>query len=156
MHPNGPQVAFEAQLAGDDSAAPSRVLEHGWELLAGDQHAECYGQVERRALLWYVGRSQVHGDAAEGQRIPGVGQRGGDPLLALTHRTLGKPDRVEAGQPTADVDLDIDQVGVDAEHSGGADAGEHPPRYTRLRRQPYHKGRGAVPNTTIRRSGTGW
>ena len=70
------------------------------ELLAGDQDAECDGQVERRALLRNVGRSEVHGDAAEGQRVSSVGQRGGDPLLALTHRTLGKADRVEGGQAT--------------------------------------------------------
>ena len=47
------------------------------------------------------------------------------PLAAFLDRALRKPDGREGRQPVRDVGLDVDQIGVDAEHGCGKDACNH-------------------------------
>src|SRR5439155_15203942 len=64
-------------------------------------------------------------DALEGEGVAGVCERGVHALTALFHRALRQPYRGEGREAVRDVGLDVHEVGVDAEHRGGADAGEH-------------------------------
>ena len=52
-------------------------------------------------------------------------QRGPDPLARLPHRGVGQADDRVRGQAGRDVDLDGDELAVDAEQRGAGDGREH-------------------------------
>ena len=60
------------------------------------------------------------------QRIAAVAQRRLDPLAALPHRRVGQTDGHQVQLlPAAEVDLDGNRVGGDAEDGGGLNPEEH-------------------------------
>ncbi len=118
---DGAKVALEPHLADDHEAAKAVV----GKLAARHQDAERDWQVEPGPLLADVGRRQIDGNPLEWELESGVGQRRSDALPPLAHRAVRQSDGGERGQAVADVDLDVDGIGVDAEDGGGADAGKH-------------------------------
>src|SRR5438105_14526147 len=64
-------------------------------------------------------------DTRQGEGVTRCGERRVHALAALLYSTLRQPDGGERGEAVRDVGLDVDEIGVDAEHRGGADAGEH-------------------------------
>src|SRR5439155_1652467 len=60
-----------------------------------------------------------------GERVARVRERGVHPLASLLHGSLRQPHGGEGGEAVRDVGLDVHEIGVDAEHGGGADAREH-------------------------------
>jgi len=119
--PDRPDLAVQAELAEHHPA----LQRFDGELPRRAEDAQRDRQVERRAFLAYVGRREVHGDAGERERVPGVLDRRVDALAALLHGPVRQPHGGEAGQAAGDIGFDIDQLGVDPEHRGGRDAGEH-------------------------------
>ncbi len=95
------------------------------DLATGDEDPERDGEIEARAGLRPVGRGQVDRDAPERKLEARVHDCGVHPFPALLHRALGQPDGRERGQAIGKIDLDLDRIGIDAEHSGGPDASEH-------------------------------
>jgi hypothetical protein len=61
--------------------------------------------------------------------VAGILQRRPNALAALAHRRIRQPDRHEVVaviQPYArDIDLDLDDIGIDAVHSGAESLEEH-------------------------------
>ena len=84
------------------------------------------------AFLRIAGR-QTDGDSPGRQREPGVGERRGHALATLLHLAGRKADQCPVGQTRGDVDLDAHIIGVDPEHGGRADGGEHDVDPTRAR-----------------------
>src|SRR5205807_2961984 len=97
----------------------------GGDLLGGRENPDSNGKVECRAVFSNVRRGEVDGDTLQGEGVTRVGERRVHALAALLYSTLRQPDGGERGEAVRDVGLDVDEIGVDAEHRGGADAGEH-------------------------------
>jgi len=95
------------------------------DLRARHQDPEGNGEVEPGAVLPHVGRGQVDRDPLERKGEPRVEERRVDPLPALLDRSMREPDRGHRREAVSDVDLDVHQVGVDAEDGGGTDPGKH-------------------------------
>src|SRR5437667_384062 len=72
---------------------------------------------------------QVDGDTLQRKRVARVRDRGVHPLPPFLYGALRQPHGREGGEAVRDVGLDLDEIGVDTEHGGGADAGEHARRY---------------------------
>jgi hypothetical protein len=111
--------AVQPQLAHDRSSRepPRRHALLGREQRQGDR------EVERRALLAHVGRSEVHDHAAGRQRRADRAERRTDPLLRLTHRGVGQPHHVHRRKTASErrLDADLDDVAADqrrAPHRG--------------------------------------
>src|SRR5439155_14501244 len=64
-------------------------------------------------------------DALQRERVAGVRERGVYALASLLDGTLRQSDGGESGEAVRDVGFDVYQIGVDPEHRGGADEGEH-------------------------------
>jgi hypothetical protein len=54
-----------------------------------------------------------------------VANRRADPIAAFPYGRIGQPDHREMRQTERDVYLDLDRVGVNAEHSSAAKRGQH-------------------------------
>ena len=115
-----PRIAAQATIQRE-LAHEQRVF--GWlvvDAAVGAQNAERHRQVEAGAFLANVCRSQVDGGNGRRNVVAGVLQRRADTLAALAHRRVGQSNgdelalfiRLEMG----DIDLNLDQVGVDAIH----------------------------------------
>ena len=101
------------------------------ELLAGHQHPDGDGQVERGPDLAHRRRRQVHGGASIGPREARGEQRGAHAVARLATRRVGQPDDGERRQSVADVHLDGDRRSVDPRQGRRGDGGEHRPSCTR-------------------------
>ncbi len=126
--PDRAQVALQSHFA-DDEVFVEAVMR---ELIARDEQAHSDRQVETGAALSNVGWGQIDRDPFEGERIARVGKGRTDALAPLPHRPVREPDGREGWQSTADVDLDIDGIGIDAEHGGRADAGKQQGSWARV------------------------
>src|ERR1022692_4610138 len=107
---HGAYGAIEGELADEDMPIQGLHGAHGAQDADGD------GEIESRAFLAYVGRGQVDGDAFVGVAETGIDQRALDALAAFADGDVGHADhygvpRVAGGEH---VDLDIDQVSIDA------------------------------------------
>lgn len=89
----------------------------------GGENAHRHGQVEGGAVLLDVGRRQIDGDAPHRELVARVADGRLDPVLAFLDRPLGQADGGELRQPLADVHLDLDGIGVDAEQGAGQNPG---------------------------------
>ncbi len=105
------------------NARPSTRL--GGQRTEGDEEPDRDRQVEAGPRLSLVARRKTHGHAPSGDREAGIGECGRDALAALLHLAGWKTDDRPVRQPLGDVDLDANVVGVDSEHGGRADGGEH-------------------------------
>src|SRR3989442_2939332 len=83
-----------------------------------------YGRGRRRATPSLLTRY-----ARQGKGVTGVGDRGEHALATLLHGALRQAHGRERGEAVRDVGLDLHQVGVDPQHGGRADTGEHAGRY---------------------------
>src|SRR5205823_3678794 len=95
------------------------------EVAEGGEEPEGDRQVERRALLAHAGGAQVDGHPALGVLEAAVAERRPDALGALAHGAIGEADGGRVREAGGDVDLDVDDEGVDAAEGPRADAGEH-------------------------------
>jgi hypothetical protein len=106
-------AAVEAQFANQQELAQ---VAHAQRAIRA-QNADGDGQIEARAFLLEVGGRQVDGDVGGRNQIAGVLDGGPDAVASLEHRRIGEADGVEdvlLGNHAAVIDLDIDEVGVDA------------------------------------------
>jgi hypothetical protein len=81
------------------------------------QDADGNGQIEARALLLDIRRSQIDGDVGRRNQVSGVLHRRPHAVAALAHRRIRQTDGVKMvffGNGSAEVYLDIDEVGIDA------------------------------------------
>ena len=94
----------------------------------GAQDAERHGQVEAGAFLADVGGRQVDGDVGGRNVVAAVLQRRADAVAAFAHRGVGQADGVKVVfvlLDAGDVDLDLNDVGVDAVDGGTQGLVEH-------------------------------
>ena len=119
--PDAIDPAIERQLADDERVVDRRPCQGA----RGHEQAERDRQVERRPGLADVGGRQVHGDAMLREVEAAIADGGPDAVAALAHGGVGQSDHREVRQPEGDVDLDVDGVGVHAEHRRAAQGGEH-------------------------------
>src|SRR3989442_210627 len=120
----GANRTLEPQLA--EHRDPPEPL--GRDLLRGGEDAYGDGKVERRPVLANVGGGEVDSDALQRERVAGVRERGVHALASLLDGTLRQANGGEGGEAVRDVGFDVYQIGVDPEHRGRADPGEHVPR----------------------------
>ena len=116
-----PEVAFQTDLAHHHEAVEGLVR----QLAAGGEHAQRDGQVQPGAGFLNVSRGQIDGDATKREGISRIRQGGPDPFTALTYRAVREAYGSERGQAGADVDLDIDRIGIDAQNGSRPHAGKH-------------------------------
>ena len=114
-------AAVEAELAEHAPAGEVRQA----EVAEGGEEPEGDRQVERRALLAHAGGAQVDRHPALGVLEAAVAERRADALGALAHGAVGEADGGRVREAGGDVDLDVDDEGVDAAEGPRADAGEH-------------------------------
>jgi hypothetical protein len=83
------------------------------------------GGVEPGSLLGKVGRWEGHGDAAVGPLVAGVAECGPEPVTGLEDGGAAEPDHGDRREAPADVDLDPDRVGGEADQGGRGEPGQH-------------------------------
>lgn len=84
-------------------------------------------KIERRAFLAHVGGRQIYRDGKVSRKIEAaIFQRGLGAFAALLHGDVRETDHIEIARLAgADVDLDFDQVGVNAINGGAECFKEH-------------------------------
>ena len=90
------------------------------------EDADGHRQVEAGAFFLDVGGGEVDGDVGGREFEAGVADGGADAVAAFADGGVGKADGVEMilrGLHSGEVDLDVDDAGVDA-IDGGAEGGE--------------------------------
>ena len=98
------------------------------EAAVGSDDAEGHGEVESRAFFFDVGRGEVDGDMRGRDVVAAVFQRGADAVAALADSGVWQADGVEVVLIALDagaVDLDLDDVGIDAVNGGAESFVEH-------------------------------
>src|SRR5580693_9183865 len=92
----------------------------------GAEDRSSHGQIETSALLLHVGRSEIHGHGTRRVMESRIVEGRADPLAALLYGSIGHANRDEVtlGARRVHVHLDINQMSVDAVHSGAAGAKE--------------------------------
>jgi hypothetical protein len=118
-----PELAIESELT-DEYQTLNGV---GGELPGCDEDADRDWQIERSAVLPYIGRREIDGDPTRRNFEAGVDQRRTDTLATLLHRARGEAHDRPLGQSLRGVDLDDDVVRIDADKGGRSDSGEHLP-----------------------------
>ena len=106
-----------------DRSRPCEAL--GRELPVRCDQAERDRQVEVAALLAQVGGGEMNDDGAMVELDSRVADGAAHALLALAHRGVAEADQVGLRHAEAHVDLDRDQLGVDAPGGGAEDGGQH-------------------------------
>jgi len=76
-------------------------------------------------VLGEVGGRQRDGDPAVGPVEAGVAEGGADAVARLEHGGVAEAHHGDRGEAAADVDLDADRVGDEADQRGGRQPGEH-------------------------------
>ena len=129
----GGHGGWQHPLDRSDVAAEPELADGPQALQGGRRHppgrrqeADRDGQVEPGTLLGQVGWRQGHGDTPIRPLVSGVAERGAEPVAGLQHRRAAEPDNRHGGQASADVDLDPDGVGGEADQRGRGQAGQHP------------------------------
>src|ERR1039458_6608888 len=92
------------------------------------EDSQRHGEIEPRSFLANVRGSQVDGGGGRWNVVAAVFQRRPDALAAFPHRGVGQPDRHERvvlGLYRSDIDLHLDEAGVDAIHGGAKCLIEH-------------------------------
>ena len=82
-------------------------------------------QVEVAAFLAQVGGGEMNDDGAMVELDSRVADGAAHALLALAHRGVAEADQVGLRHAPPHVDLDRDQLGVDAPGGGAEDGGQH-------------------------------
>ena len=77
------------------------------------------------AIFSYVSRREIHGHTTRWHIEPGVGERSAHTFACFFHRIRREPDDGPGGEAGHDIHFDGNVDGVNAEHGGGADGGEH-------------------------------
>jgi hypothetical protein len=113
--------AVEPQLA--EHADP--VEDSVGELAGGGDEAESDGELESRPGLANTAGREVDRDPLERELDRGRQQRRAHALARLADRGVRQPHDVIAGKTGRHVDLDRDDVTVDAGERGAANRGEH-------------------------------
>ena len=112
---HGQHARHRAQRAAETQLAQKgRVLRQRAYLLRRRQNAQQDGQVVHRALLAHTRRSQIHGDAADGELLPAVLHRRPDALAGFLHRRVRQTHHVEGRQSAGDNALHRHLVARDA------------------------------------------
>ena len=94
----------------------------------GSEHTKCDRKVVGRSRLGNVGRGQVDGHTA-GREVEARREDGGaDPLLGLSNGCIGQPDEREDLLAPANMHLDPDRDGLNADESDRCDGSEHAPK----------------------------
>jgi hypothetical protein len=115
-------LAVETELADEDPAPAVREGESR-DLQEGDRDRK----IERRADFPEPGGREVDGDDTGRQGEAAVPERGTDPLARFPDARVRKTDDRERRKARRDVDLHVENAGVDPDRRGGVDAGEHLP-----------------------------
>jgi hypothetical protein len=115
------QPAVERELA-DRGSSLERAAR---QLLRRGKKRERDGQVEPGSLLAQLGRREVDGDAPLREVQLGGGDPRADALTGLLARAVGEADDREAGQPVADVGLDVDPTWLETDKRMGDCACKH-------------------------------
>ena len=111
----------EPQLAEDADPVEDAV----GQLAGGGDEAEGDRELESRAGLANTTRREVHRDPLERELDRGRQQRRAHALARLADCGVRQPHDVIAGKTRRHVDLDRDDVTVDAGERGAANRGEH-------------------------------
>ena len=116
-------AAVQRELA-EENVTGKRLAE---ERSLAAENSQRHREIESRAFLFDVGRSEIHGDALRvGEVEPAIFDGGLDALAALLDGDIGQADDVEVAHASrADVHLDFDTVGVDSENGGAERFEEH-------------------------------
>ena len=114
-------AAVEGEFA-EDAVAGERV---GRDRADRRHDAQRDRQVEVRAFLGKIRRSEIHRDALGGQCQSGGDQRAADPLARFRHRLVGQTDDGEDHGARDDLDLHVHRPRLDALEGHGGDAGDH-------------------------------
>ncbi len=104
-------------------------------MLRRRQDADGHGQVEAGALFLDVGGGEVDGDVRRRHVEPGVLDGGADAVAALAHGGVGQADGMEViliGLDSGEVDLDVNDVRVNAVDSSAEGFEEHKVRVWRV------------------------
>ena len=99
-----------------------------WERGVGPEDTDGDGEIEAGALFFQVGRREVDGDAGGGDVEAAVADGGENAVAAFPDRGVGQADGREdhlVVDGAGVVDLDIDEVRVDAIDGGAACFEEH-------------------------------
>ena len=121
---DGAHAAVEAELADQEEAA--EVVDA--QRAVGAEDADGDGQIEARAFFFDVGGREVDGDEGGRNQVAGVLDGGADAVAAFAHGGVGQADGVEVilvRDDAAVVDLDIDEVGIDAVDRGAESFEKH-------------------------------
>jgi hypothetical protein len=89
---------------------------------------QCDGQVEARAFLTDVSRGQIQGDMRRRDVVAAVAECGPDTVAAFPHGCVGQAHGVRvifAGLDAGDVDLNLNDAGVNALNGGAEGVVEH-------------------------------
>ena len=117
-------AAIEREFADEQAVGNFLLVQPS----VGAQDSQGHGQVESLNLPSDVGGRQVDGDVGGRNVVAAVLQRGADPVAAFAHRGVGQSDGVEVifiGLDAGDVDLDLNDAGIDAIHRGARGLIEH-------------------------------
>jgi len=117
----GRDVAGEGEFSCHGAAGESCEILF---LVLGD-HTECYGQVETRPLFFDVRRGKVHRGPFPRPPVAAVGEGGDHAVLALLDRRVGQTYDDDGGFSGAGIDFDFDFRGINADHGGRKDSGDH-------------------------------
>src|SRR5690606_22422685 len=118
---DGPDATVERQLP-DRQVAPERRRR---QVPVGAEDGKGYRKVERRTLLAYVGRCQVHDDPTGCQRQTELLERSSYAFARLLHCGSWQPDDGEVREAPAHEGLDPDQDGLDTDDGSGCHDGVH-------------------------------
>src|SRR5208337_3022997 len=116
---NATHSAVQRQLAYEQRTFRRLVVQPA----ISTQDAERHRQIEAGAFLANVRRSQVDGGRSGRDVVAAVLQRRADAFAALANRGVGQADRGEGvvlGLDGGDINLDLDEAGIDAIY-GSAD-----------------------------------
>ena len=117
---NGPSLAVQSQLA-DEETTRGGTRRQAADL--EDRHGD--GQVERGSDLLESRRRQIDRDGAAGERKPGVPERRADAFAGFADARVREPHDVETGESPRDIDLHVQNAGVDPQEGGGMNTRKH-------------------------------
>jgi len=113
--------AVERQLPEEEIGAQQIRPDHVFRR----QDADGNGEVEPRALFPDVRRGKIDGDMMTGKGIAGTLDRRLDPFPAFPDGHVGQAHRGELGKPRGGIDLDIDEVAINADYGTAQDFYDH-------------------------------
>lgn len=119
---HGSRGTGETEFAGDQVVVDLR----GLHLIGGEQDAEGDGQVVERAFFAQVAGGEVDGRAGARDFESAVAQCGDDAVVGFFDGGVGQADKDELRVAAlAGVDLNVNQLGIDALQCGGGKRRKH-------------------------------